>query len=115
MGAEGRRRLNGNFDFLKINLLNLDIQTGQLRALLINLLSRCKHQPTIQTALGKFGDFMKGVDLVPDLRSAIFGTAARTNDLKVVEDLKKTMQACNFSEVERACIIGIPSINYFNF
>jgi hypothetical protein len=90
-----------------VELALSDLQTSQLRALLLGLLSRCQHQPTIQTALAKFNDHVaKGTELVPDLRGTIFATAARTNDPKLVEDLKQIMKQCDFSEIERACVMG---------
>jgi hypothetical protein len=55
----------------------------------------------------------KGTELVPDLRAMIFATVSRQNDRKLIQDLKNIMEKCDFSEIERACIIG--KINFLTF
>ncbi|KAF7633111.1 Aminopeptidase [Meloidogyne graminicola] len=85
-----------------------DIQTSQLRSLLIGRLSRAQHLPTIQIALNKFNEHIeKGIKLVPELRSIIMVTAARSNDEKIVSALQNILTNCNFSEVEVSCISAL--------
>ncbi|KAL7069753.1 hypothetical protein ACQ4LE_011141 [Meloidogyne hapla] len=85
-----------------------DMQTSQLRAMLIGRLSRAQHPPTIEVALNKFNEHVeKGAELVPELRSVIYATAARSNDPKLIESLQKILTTCNFAEVENTCIMAL--------
>ncbi|KAL7069747.1 hypothetical protein ACQ4LE_011147 [Meloidogyne hapla] len=85
-----------------------DIQTSQLRPLLIGRLTRSNHLPTINVAINKFNEHVeKGTELVPELRSTIMQTAGRFNDEKMILALQKILTTCNFSEVEMACIVAL--------
>ncbi|CAK5095767.1 unnamed protein product [Meloidogyne enterolobii] len=85
-----------------------DMQTSQLRPLLIGMLSRSQHLPTIEIALNKFNEHVeKGTELVPELRTTIMQTAGRSNDEKIILSLQKILTTCNFSEVEIACIAAL--------
>nr|CAD2175436.1 unnamed protein product [Meloidogyne enterolobii] len=85
-----------------------DMQTSQLRPLLIGMLSRSQHSPTIEIALNKFNEHVeKGTELVPELRTTIMQTAGRSNDEKIILALQKILTTCNFSEVEIGCIVAL--------
>ena len=84
------------------------MNTSQLRALLIKRLAQFNHLQTNRTALAKFNDYASNrTQLDSDLRQTIFGVAARSNDPKMIEDLQKIMANCNFSEIERGCVMGL--------
>jgi len=88
-----------------------DIQVQQLRSVILNRLARVGHEPTINTAIQKFREHVdKKVDLEPDLRKMIYSTAARTNDQRLIDDLKQIFETVNFSEVETNCIVALAQV-----
>ena len=57
--------------------------------------------------MAKFKEYTeKNVELLPDLRTVIFNAIARTGDKQAIEELKRILARCNFSEIERACLTG---------
>ncbi|KAF8387261.1 pam-1 [Pristionchus pacificus] len=76
-----------------------DMHRGQLRSLVINRLARSGHEDTIQAALSLFSS--KKADLNSDIRSTVFGIAARSGTAEHFAELKKIYETNGFSEVER--------------
>uniref|UniRef100_A0A915DG94 Uncharacterized protein n=1 Tax=Ditylenchus dipsaci TaxID=166011 RepID=A0A915DG94_9BILA len=48
-----------------------------------------------------------GTDLLPDLRGVVFGCAGRSNVKERSAKLQYICETCNFSEVEKTCIIAM--------
>ncbi|KAI1732802.1 peptidase family m1 domain-containing protein [Ditylenchus destructor] len=85
---------------------NEESQIGLLRALILSRLAKCGHKATIDTALAKFQAYVnENADIVPDLRGMIFGCVGRTNSAEAISQLQKIFETCNFSEIERSCIM----------
>lgn len=85
-----------------------DSQTGILRGLILGRLSKCGHKPTIEAAVGKFYEHAdRNTPLVADVRGTIFSTVGRTEGRKGIDALKKILESCGFSEVERNCIVAL--------
>jgi puromycin-sensitive aminopeptidase len=87
---------------------NEPMKKSMLRPLIISRLSRVGHDATIEIARQKFNEHIdEKIDLLPDLRSVIYGIVTRNDGKEGVEKIRKIFETVGFSEVEGNCIVAM--------
>ena len=90
----------------------LDANRTLLRTLILTLLVKLDHKETVDKLFALFEEYVKGDTSVvhPDLRSLMFGVAAKKH-AKATEHLSEIHATCGNSGVERDALRALGKIN----